>query len=131
MFSMPNAILVITDTVPNPMRAGKFFTSMSKLTWLNEANEVITNYGCNTCGVITSAQPQMSIHVGLHNGKDGKRKPKLVRKMTKSERRAVAVGEVQRTIDDLIAERDKYKSLARLYARRLKAISESIDTSLL
>ena len=131
MFSMPNAILVITDNVPNPMRAGKFFTSMSKLTWLTEANEVVTNYGCNTCGIIQSSQPQMSIHVGTHNGKDGKRKPKVVRKMTKAERREAAVGEVQRTIDDLIAERDKYKSLARLYARRLKAISESIDTSLL
>jgi transcription elongation factor Elf1 len=95
---------------------------MVELTWLEENNNVLTTFGCLICGDQTLSRPQMSIHVGGHNPANNK---PAKRKYTKRGNTKVeAVNTVSKMIDDLTAERDHYKQLARKYQRQLQALRD-------
>jgi len=130
-YTRKNAILCQSDTVPNPMRTGTFFSNMVQLTWLEEDNNILVSYGCLQCGEQTLSRPQMSIHVGTHNPDNNK--PKIRGKYkTKSAKKADAVTTVSKMIDDLTAERDLYKAQARKYQKQLQALRDlfKIDENL-
>lgn len=113
------ATLIESQTVPNPMKKGHFFTNMTELLWSDNT----TTFGCLICGMQTEVRPQMSIHIGkTHNAKPTKvKKTKAVAQPNK------AIGQVEKLIQDLTSERDHYKALARKYARQLNTLRQVFD----
>lgn len=110
MFQRPNAVLVTDEAVPS-INKGHFFTNQSKLTWLEENNQVIVTYGCKVCFAQFNTSQAVGIHIGkIHN------------KTTVTNTSSNPI----RAIENIIADRDYWKKRALKLERQLRALGKAL-----